>query len=75
MENEWKVIQNWVGHLFSATNDMHKKYFEDFPKNKKRFQAQNVTEATLTKKTNSIYVDVNTFYVITWSIFMYHKHL
>ena len=49
MENEWKVIQNWVGHLFSATNDMHKKYFEDFPKNKKRFQAQNVTEATLTK--------------------------
>ena len=52
MENEWKVIQNWVGHLFSATNDMHKKYFEDiFQKNKKRFQAQNVTEATLTKKT------------------------
>ena len=51
--------------MFSATNDMHKKYFEDFPKNKKRFQAQNVTEATLTKKTNSIYVDVNTFYVIT----------
>ena len=71
MESNSKLSRSFV---FCYKWYAQKVFWRYFPKNKKRFQAQNVTETTLTKNP-IVYKCKYVLYLITWNIFMYHKHL